>query len=461
MSSSVHSLRFRLTMRYALAFAVSLVLVFVVLDWFLAVEALRQSDSLLMAEAQRAAYLAGRRKVRILQAEFDRFARFHGADRVMIRMLDRDGGVVAASQPSAWNAEDFPLPAVGTVGTDAPRRQTAFVRGERVRSVYLSDETGGLIHVACSLRDGDTALSLQRRVLFVGLALSLLVGTAYAGRAAGRVITRVNDIRRTAASIAAGDLSQRVPAGPESDELRDLGDTFNAMLSRTEALIVELRRVTDNIAHELRTPITRMRGTMESALAPPGTETEMRHAGAVVLEECDRLARTITVMLQIARLESGRERLPRAPVDVKELILGAVEAFETLADEKAQRIETALPETSVRVAGDRPALQRMLANLLDNAIKYTPRGGDISITCRQTGASVELAVADTGIGISAPDLPHIFERFYRAAQVRGEQGSGLGLCLVHSIVLAHGGDVRAESKAGNGSRFVVRLPGAT
>jgi len=459
MHKRFHSLRFRLMLTYGLAFAGGLVLVFILLDGWDRRSALDRTDRVLLAEGERLLDLATRRKPRILQHEFERLTHHHGTERLFLRLEHATGGVLASSMPDegAYAALLAPPPAGLTNG--ARVFQTTGRRAPRFRALYAWGRDDLRLHIALTLADVDRELKTQRLLLAAGLALSLVLGTLLSGRVISRALARVEALRLAAIAIGGGNLAARVPLTAEHDELRELANTFNTMRERIAVLVQELQDVSDDIAHELKTPITRIRGHVEGLLDAQCPPAEVQDTGALVIEECDRLSRSIGIMLQIARLEAAP--LPAAEVvAMRDLVLAAVEVFELVVEDKNLRVDVAAGESDAGVRGDRSVLQRMLSNLLDNAVKYTPAGGRIRVSCGVRGGRVLLAVEDTGVGIAAAELPHIFTRFYRAAGTAHEPGTGLGLCLVRAIVMAHGGTIDVESEPGRGTCFRVDLPHA-
>lgn len=454
MNSLFRSLKFRLTAWYGCAFTISLAVVFGALDLYLRHSTIKQIDQFLAAESGRMADMADRRKIKILQADIDRFANFYGETKVLLRIMDSNGFVLASSDTASWTNSGRPdfLPPGVTPG------DPVYVTQGRTRAVYAASVGGKVVHVARTLSDYERTLRTSRNILLAGLLLTLLSGTVFAWIIVRRAMLRVEEVTSTAVDIAMGDLSRRVIAGRSNDEIAGLATAFNVMIGKLDALMTELRATSDNIAHELRTPITRIRGTVEPYLVGRDNSAEQREVMALVVEECDRMSNMINVMLQIARLEAGSQMPPFKPVGMLQTIRHAAEAFDLLIADKQLTLELDLPQLELEVCGDRSSLQRMLSNLLDNAIRHTRTGGRITISCRECGESMELVVADNGEGISETDLPHIFERFYCATGSSNRTGTGLGLCLVRSIVHAHRGTISVQSKLGSGTRFVILLP---
>ena len=230
------------------------------------------------------------------------------------------------------------------------------------------------------------------------------------------------------------------------------------MVDNTEKLMTELRTISDNIAHDLRTPLTRMLACAEVTFSGKQSLSCYRNALADNAEECRRMLTLINTMLEISRTESGTDLIKPEQFDVAGLMRHCVELFQMAAEQKALTISARIPSEAVSFFGDRIKIQQMFGNLIDNAVKFTPAGGEIDIALTIDETKLTFFVADTGVGISDVDKGKIFKRFYRADDSRNQPGNGLGLSLVQAIVQAHGGTVELESVTGKGSRFTVVLP---
>jgi signal transduction histidine kinase len=265
----------------------------------------------------------------------------------------------------------------------------------------------------------------------------------------------------TALGIAGGDFSRRVPLSGQGDEFDRLASTMNAMLDRIATLMAGVRGVSDAIAHDLRTPIARARGKLEESLATATTEQEWRAAVEQGIQDLDNISRVFQALLRIAEAEAGARRAAFAPLDLPEVLRDAAEFYEAMAEARDQHLETDLPE-HLTLVGDRDLLLQAVANLLDNAIKFTPSGGVVRLEARQDDAGIEVAVSDTGPGLPPEARERATDRFYRADASRGTPGSGLGLSLVRAVAQLHGGDVVLEDARPGavppGLRVSLRLP---
>lgn len=294
---------------------------------------------------------------------------------------------------------------------------------------------------------------------FFGLPLIVVILLSSAGGwlMAKRALSGLNTVTRTALEISKGALDRRVPVKGDRNEIDRLALTFNHMVDKVQALVFQMREMTENIAHDLRSPIARMRAAAELTLMDGSAGDEQAAMAGTIVGECDRLLSMINTMLDISEAEAGLAHLNAGQLDLAAIIVDVCDLYQPLAEDRQVELVTDLPG-SLPLTGDRTKLQRIFANLLDNAVKYTPAGGRVSVSATADGQSVEVIVEDSGVGIAGEDLPHIFDRFYRAEKSRSAPGSGLGLSLARAFVLVHNGTIAASSTPNQGSRFTVRLP---
>jgi signal transduction histidine kinase len=296
------------------------------------------------------------------------------------------------------------------------------------------------------------------------LAIVVVLGVAGGLFVTRRVLKRVDAMTDTTRKIMDGDLTGRLPIAGTGDELDRLADNLNAMLERIEALMLGLKEVSDNIAHDLKTPLTRLRNRAEEALRGAEDESQYRAALESTIEESEALIRTFNALLMIARAESGQARDGMAEVDAAEIARGVGELYEPLADDKGIVLKVDAPQPAP-VHGNRELISQALANLLDNAIKYGApsrdpvNGAEAEIVVRAVGEGdrIVITVADGGSGIAEADRGRAVERFVRLEQSRSQPGSGLGLSLASAVARLHGGELKLEDN-GPGLRTVISLP---
>ena len=254
-----------------------------------------------------------------------------------------------------------------------------------------------------------------------------------------------------------GRTDQRVEVREPHDAIDELTAMFNAMLDRIEGLVTGMRGALDNVSHDLRTPLTRLRASAEMALRGPADVERYREALADCVEESDRVLVMLNTLMDISEAESGAMPLVRETIPLGGVVERAVDLYRDVAEAKGVSLSVHGDPAAV-VSGDRVRLEQVAANLIDNAVKYTPSGGRVEASARRSGDRAELVVEDTGVGIPADELPRIWERLFRGDRSRTERGLGLGLSLVKAIVEAHGGSVAVASEPGRGSTFTMTLP---
>lgn len=376
-------------------------------------------------------------------------------ERLFVRVLGPGADAVFARMPQGWSAF-----AQAELGDARPGLADGVVHDSRavveVASVRLPD--GTILQVG---KSNEIRLALLRTFRWtVGLVsiVALVVGVS-----GGLILTRstvqpIYDLIEVVQGIIrTGRTDTRVPLRDErGDAVDELSGLFNTMLDRINALITAMGQSIDNVAHDLRTPIARLRAIGERALQSRDP-VEQRDALERALEESERILSMLNTLMDISEAEAGALVLKREPVPLRALLSEAIELYEDVAEQKG--IAVSLEDgDDVTVPGARDRLRQVFANLLDNAIKYTPAGGIVRVaTSRNAGAAV-VCFSDTGVGIAAEHLPKIWERLYRADPSRSERGLGLGLSLVKAYAAAHGGTVEATSEPGRGSTFTVRLP---
>jgi signal transduction histidine kinase len=425
----------------------------------------------LVLERQDAAYL--RDQLGAVEAAYraeglggvERYAQALAADdlgeEVLIRISDGTGATVLLVLPDAWQASDLAALTLPREGHVPGPRRIVNAREEQDLDVLTRPLGGGALEVGLSSDERDDTLQALPRVFgwIAGplVALALLAGVLMA-RAALRPLRRL--VGTLESITTTGDVHARAPIPPGGGEVARLIRLFNGTLDRIEALVEQLRRATDDVAHDLRTPLTAIRGAAEVALSREREPAAYRAALERVVEASRAAQETLDSVMDAAEAESGTLRLDLVETDLDALVRDVASLYELVADGKGVALTLgAGQQRAGRVWADAPRLRRALAQLLDNAVKYTPPGGRVRVTSGRSGASALVEVRDTGPGIAPGEADRIWERLYRSESTRYERGLGLGLGLARAVARAHGGDVvLLPSQPAGGAHFALSLP---
>jgi heavy metal sensor kinase len=460
--SRLHSsLSFRLTLWYAGIFAVSSFVAFLLFYALITSVIRERTDQELLSQAAQFSSLLRERGIGVVENFALLEAQAAGEKKVFIRLLYPTGEAVSSSNMTYW--KDIPVrkTAIGQLLSGSSQvLETASLDGRRdqVRILYALIGPGVILQIGQSMENYARIIDAFRGIFLTTMALLIALATGVGWFMARRAVSGVEAITRTARSISGGTLEKRVPVKSRGDEIDQLAVTFNQMLDRIQALVTEIRQMGDNIAHDLKSPLTRIRGMAEITLTTGESLSEYQTMAASAIEDCDRLLDMINTMLMISKTQAGVDQPVREKIDLAHLVRDACALFETMAEDKGLTLVRDIPE-NCDILGDVRSIQRMLSNLMDNAIKYTASGGTVQLLVSEcTENTLKITVRDTGIGISEADIPHIFERFYRCDRSRSEAGTGLGLSLARAIARAHGGDITVSSRPGHGSAFTVTIP---
>ena len=425
----------RLALWYATLF-VSGAVAIVFVTYYLTATSLAQRDQQIIKGKlgdYAAAYLRGGARVLAATVRAEQQA---APERLFVRVVDRGVESVVLSNPEGWDPSKLEMV-----------------------SAHLDD--GTLVQVGKSTEARDDLLARFRATL--GFVTLLIVAVALTG---GWLATQsaLSPIRRLTLAvqriIRTGRTDARVPLAGSGDDLDELTSLFNTMLDKIEGLVTAMRGALDNVSHDLRTPLTRLRGTAEMALAaPPGDLGVERYRDALAdcVEESDRVLVMLNTLMDISEAESGTMQLHRERVTLAGVVGRAMDLYRDVAEAKGVTLTADAP-ADVVVVGDRTRLEQVAANLIDNAVKYTATGGRVDVEVRGENGRAVLRVRDTGPGIPADELTRIFDRLFRGDRSRAERGLGLGLSLVKAIVEAHDGTVEVNSEPGRGAVFTVTLP---
>lgn len=446
---------FRLALLYMILLAVSVAILLGFIYWSTAGFMYRQTDATIAAEIQGLAEQARRRGLPGLTGVIrERIARDPGGAGVYL-LVD------PSLKPLVGNLDRWPSDSPdieGWVefrllqrGPDQTEEHAA-----RAQIFHLGGDLRLL--VGRDVRDLEATRGLILDALTWGLAIT--VGLALVGGwlLSTRVLRRIETINQTSREIMEGDLSRRIPVGGSGDDFDKLAAGLNGMLARIEGLMAGVRQVSDNIAHDLRTPLTRLRNKLEFLRSELGQRHPAGKLAEETIADAEEILSTFNALLRIARIESGSRRAAFAPLDLTPLAQDVAELYEPVAADKGQRL-TLKANGSAWVVGDRDLLFQALGNLVDNAVKYTPEGGQVTLTVERTPGFVVAEVADTGPGIPPALHGEVFRRFFRADHSRSTPGSGLGLSLVQAVLQLHGAHIELLDSH-PGLRVRVRLESA-
>ena len=456
-----HTLAFRLTLWYAGIFMLSACLAFFFFYLLITSVIRQQTDQGLSGEVRTLASILSTQGAEAVKRQAFLEAQAAGEKKIFFRLLYNTGQVFYSSNMSYWRDIGINKRAVNHLLKDGtPFFDTMNIpdRRHKIRVLYAIIGPGLMLQLGQSMENHTRIIEVFRRVFIVTMAILFVLAVVVGWFMARRALVGVESVTQTARRISDGSLEKRVPVKKGLDEIDQLAITFNQMLDRIQKLVVGIKEMSDNIAHDLKSPITRIRGIAEVSLTAGSSVTDYERMAASTIEECDRLLEMINTMLIISRTEAGVGQLERRQMDIVSLVQDACELFQSPAEDKGLELVCNPPE-KFSIYGDIRLIQRMIANLLDNAIKYTPPNGSINVGIRSSeNQSALISIADTGIGISEQDLAHIFERFYRCDPSRSQAGTGLGLSFARAVARAHDGDITVTSTPHKGSTFTVVIP---
>ena len=329
----------------------------------------------------------------------------------------------------------------------------------QVISSTLHDDTGAHWYVAegRSLVEDNLVRRGFRRKLLIYLPLALLACTVVSWYSAGRALRGLQSVNSAAQKVTGSNLGLQIPRRGADDELDRLIDSFNEMSRRLKDSFEQVRQFSTDVSHELRTPLTAIQGQLEVALFTAQTKEQLQEAIENALQDVERLVNLVRALLLLSQSESGQIPMHKSALDLGRLLEDIVDQFQIPAEASSLHLMHTTTQP-VPCEVDRTQIERVVTNLLSNAIKYTPAGGWVKACAEPLGNQVRLIIEDSGVGIPASHIAHIFDRFYRVPDPNPEKGLGLGLSFVAAIVKAHGGEIHVQSEPGKGSRFEVVLP---
>ena len=449
------SLVFQLTTVFALTFALIAAAGFTVIYYQLHTMAMADLDDEFFDEVEIFKTYATEKGLDAFLAEFSREIDSEDPEEEFYRILEKDGGTFISTDMSAWKTDEL---------GEAIRLLRESGRDYILQTIDLPDQDYSARVMTTFLGEGrilqfgetleEVADHLEAFLnLFVLLIIILTVVTAFFGWWLSKwSLADMAAVTGTAEKIASGDYEHRVTVKGSVSEIELLADSFNTMLDRILGLMASMRDINDSIAHDLRSPLARIRGVAEMALIDDKPLADFKEMAANTIEECDELISLINTMLDITETEAGVAHIKSERFDVIKVVKEACELFRPLADEKEITLVSTMP-ASQHINGDRKRMQRVITNLLENAIKYTNKGGTVSVSALPQGEGIDITFEDSGIGISEKDLPHIYDRFFRGDRSRPRGGFGLGLSLAKAYTESMNGSIGVSSSLNKGSIF--------
>jgi len=459
------SIDIKLTAWYTLTFLTIIVLVFGFLDYRLGHNLLKEIDRMLVDEVQEIINRALKfpEKLNSQLKEYERSVFNRKYYQIAFQVLDQQGNPIYSSS----KLRGFTFPEVSfdkksyqkttSKNLELPQRSSPF----RLCTYYYEEDgdVKYVIQIVTYLRMMKKTIQNFRRNLTIAFFISFLFGSIGGWLLSRQTLRPIKKITEATKRITATNLSERLSLQGTDDELDMLAETINQMLERLEESFQKLSRFTTDAAHELRTPIAALKGETEVLLSKNRSSKEYREALANNLERLDFLTRLVNDLLLLSQADEGEKSLQIETINLNELLRELWEAFKMVAvQEKINFTFNKSEETVIR--GDRIKLKQLFSNLFDNAVKYTPRGGKISLSIHPENEHVRIILSDTGIGIPSEDLPYIFDRFYRVDKSRSRQfgGVGLGLSICKWIVKAHEGTIEVNSQPNRGTTFTITFP---
>ncbi len=448
----------RLVLGYASLFVGSTALLSI-LAYVLFIHFMREPDRTFV-EAQgrdlKAAYESG--GLEGIRDELASNPRYGRVEELLVRVADSEGRLLLLYNPDDWRQPELEKLAQQPVPETEAWLRLGPAEDDDALGVYavrLPDN--GVLQVGTDTDVRDDVLESMRDV-FLAIALPIVFFALLGGAImAYRALRPIRQLVVTLQTIAdTGDVHERAPVDHTHGEFAQLGDLFNRMLDRIQVLVTGMRHTLDNVAHDLRTPMTHLRGTAELALQRERDPEAYREALSDCLEASEMVLTMLNTLMDLSEAQAGMTALRPEPIRVSDLVEEVTDPYRFVAEQKQICLHTDVSPDLCAVA-DRARLRQVLANLLDNSIKYTLPGGEVRLTGNLRDGICTIEVRDTGIGIAEEDLPYIWDRLYRGDRSRSERGLGLGLSFVKAIIEAHGGCAKVESTPGIGSTFTISL----
>lgn len=455
------TLTMRLTFYYvSIFFCVSLVLY---VGFYFVLTTMLEKDTRMEAvgEVQEMIDLYKAEGIDGLAEEFERESESKGIENAFFMLCSGDGEILLSTNLAMWKGVDYMF----FLESDEENKLTVVLRSDIPEKPYDVEiaagktQDGNYIVIGYSLKEEHVLLMLYLQIFGAALLIMIVSVGTIGGVLTKRAMSGIRKLTQTAENIQKGDLKRRVPLQYKGKEIDGLISAFNNMIERIDNLVTELKEVTDNIAHDLRSPLTRIRGCVETTLRGEQNIGEYKNMSGVVIEECDNLISLINTMLEISETDSGLVSMNKSAVDLCAVVQDAYDLFLPVAERKNIAFTKNILSDDLIIFADKQKIQRVISNVLDNAFKYTTAdNAQVSISVEIQNSKACCIIQDTGCGIDEKDLPHILLRFFRGDRSRSTEGNGLGLSLVNSYVKAHDGTVEISSSVLKGTVVRISFP---
>jgi len=454
-----NSLLFRLTLMYAVTFTLLAVISFFVFYYRIYSVTMERMDVELLEETEVYSALLTAQGLAGIKNRMAEDTESEDPDEEFYQLIDIKGNTFFATDMTAWGSLDIKK-AIESLQDDknSPFFQTVSVPNGDYKARTISAVIGpdSILRIGETLEEFDEYLEIFRHLFIILIVIMIILSTLIGWYLARQALIDMEEVTQTAEEISNGSYHRRVDVKGQLNEIERLSTTFNKMLDRIQSLLNSMKEINDNIAHDLRSPLARIRGIAEMTLVGNKPVDDYKDMAVSTMEECDSLIDMINTMLDITEAEAGVNGTAQEEFDLAVMITDACELFRPVADQKRIELKCSMPE-AILFRGVRKKMQRVVTNLLENAIKYTPAHGSVAVSVAARDGGIQIAFQDTGIGISEEDLPHIFERFYRCDRSRTQGGVGLGLSLAKAFAGSMKGMIQVNSIINQGSTFTLKF----
>lgn len=458
---------FRLTAWYSAVFILWALFLFFILSVLIFTSIRSKERRIVHYKAEKYYDIASKESVGDLLSELKLEQDLTSAYGLFIVVMGRDGTIRHASLPQGWEGYN-----PRTIVEDGVRKAGEWIvfrgegwlggdeaadRGDTLEIIKRSLPDGAILYLGQSSEDIDDILFEFYETFFILIVPLFILAVSGGFFMSWRTLKPLKELIHAVERVESGEMDARVPSRNTGDELDELATLFNRMLGKIECLIRGMREALDNVAHDLKTPMARMRASIEKTVQAESDRDTLQEALMDCAEESERVVDMLNALMDISEAETGAMNLRMERVSLFDLVENICELYSYPSEDKNIRLSMAVPET-LSVQADPNRLYQVIANLMDNAVKYTPENGRVHIAAVITDTAVTVTVEDSGPGIADEDITRIFERLYRGDKSRSQRGLGLGLALVQAVVHAHGGEITASNLPGGGACFTLEMP---